>query len=229
MNIVRPILVGVVVMNLVNALGNWIFVYGHLGMPAMGPVGSAYATVLARVALAIFLWVVIVRGERRRPSGFHDVPITLDTARMWRLVRLGTPAALQLALEFGVFAVAAALAGRISPVALAANQMVLNVASFFFMVPFGLSSAAAVRVGQAVGRDDPAAVRRAGWSALGLATVCAVVFAALFLSIPEVFIRIFTADPTVLAVGRTVMLVCAAVPTVRWVSDRCDRCASWPR
>ena len=73
MNIVRPILVGVVVMNLVNAFGNWVFVYGHLGMPAMGAVGSAYATVAARVALAMFLWVVIVRGERRRPSGLHDV------------------------------------------------------------------------------------------------------------------------------------------------------------
>lgn len=209
MNIVRPILVGVVVMNLVNAVGNWVFVYGHLGMPAMGAVGSAYATVGARVALAVFLWLVIVRAERRRPSGLHDAPVVLDTARIWRLVRLGTPAALQLALEVGVFAAAAALAGRISPVALAANQVVLTVASFFFMVPFGLSSAAAVRVGQAVGRDDSDALRRVGWAALGLATACAVVFAALFLLIPEVFLRLFTTDPTVLAVGRTVMLVCA--------------------
>jgi len=128
---------------------------------------------------------------------------------MWRLVRLGAPAALQLALEVGVFAAAAALAGRISAVALAANQVVLTVASFFFMVPFGLSSAAAVRVGHAVGRDDPEGLRRAGWSALGLATACAVVFAALFLAIPEVFLRLFTTDPTVLAVGSTVMLVCA--------------------
>ena len=209
MNIVRPILVGVVVMNLVNAFGNWVFVYGHLGMPVMGAVGSAYATVGARIALAIFLWIVIVRGERQRPSGLHDAPLTIDGARMWRLVRLGAPAALQLALEVGVFAAAAALAGRISAVALAANQVVLTVASFFFMVPFGLSSAAAVRVGHAVGRDDPEGLRRAGWCALGLATACAVVFAALFLAIPEVFLRLFTTDPTVLAVGSTVMLVCA--------------------
>ena len=209
MNIVRPILVGVVVMNLVNAFGNWVFVYGHLGVPAMGAVGSAYATVGARIALAIFLWIVILRRERQRPSGFHDAPVTFDVARMWRLIRLGTPAALQLALEVGVFAAAAALAGRISPVALAANQVVLTVASFFFMVPFGLSSAAAVRVGQAAGRDDPDGLRRAGWCALGLATACAIVFAALFLSIPQVFLGLFTADPTVLAVGGSVMLVCA--------------------
>jgi MATE family multidrug resistance protein len=209
MNVVRPILLGVVVMNLVNAFGNWALVYGHLGMPALGAVGSAYATVGARVALAVFFWIVIVRAERRRPSGLHDAPLTIDTARMWQLIKLGTPAALQLALEVGVFAAAAALAGRISPVALAANQVVLTVAGFFFMVPFGLSSAAAVRVGQAVGRDDSEGLRLAGWSALGLATACACLFAVIFVSIPQVLLRVFTTDPTVLAVGTTVMLVCA--------------------
>ncbi len=209
MNVVRPILVGVVVMNVVNAVGNWAFVYGRLGAPALGIVGSAYATLGARVALALFLWAVIVRRERHRPSGLHDVPVVVDVARMWRLVRLGTPAALQLTLEVGVFATAAGLAGRISPVALAANQIVLSVASFFFMIPFGLSSAAAVRVGQAAGRGDVEGLRRAGWVALGLAAVSAVVIAALFVSIPSVFLRIFTADPAVLATGFTVMLVCA--------------------
>jgi MATE family multidrug resistance protein len=206
---VRPILVGVVVMNLVNAAGNWVLVYGRLGMPALGPVGSAYATVSARVALAIFLWIVIARAERRRPSGLRDAPFMIDADRMWRLVRLGWPAALQLALEVGVFATAAALAGRISPVALAANQIVLTVASFFFMVPFGLSSAAAVRVGQAVGRHDQDGLRRAGWCALGLATGAAAAFAFLFVFAPEFLLRLFTSDPTVLALGGGVMLVCA--------------------
>ena len=209
MNIVQPILVGAVVMNLVNALGNWVFVYGHLGMPALGAVGSAYATVGARVALAVFLWIVIVRAERHRPSGLHDVPVMVDTARMWRLVKLGAPAALQLGLEVGVFAAVSALAGRISPVALAANQVVLTVASFFFMIPFGLSTAAAVRVGQAVGRRDPLALRLAGSSALGLATGCAIVIAVLFLAVPQPFLRLFTSDPAVLALGGSVMLVCA--------------------
>ena len=209
MNVVRPILVGVVLMNGVNALGNWVLVYGRFGAPAMGAVGSAYATVAARVALAVVLWFVIVREARRQPPGLRDAPFAIDPARVWRLVRLGTPAALQLALEVGVFATASALAGRISPVALAANQIALTVASFFFMVPFGLSSAAAVRVGQAVGRHDPDGLRRAGWSAIGLATVCAVIFAALFVLVPGVFLRLFTADPVVLAVGVSVMLVCA--------------------
>jgi MATE family multidrug resistance protein len=209
MNVVRPILVGVVLMNVVNAIGNWAFVYGRLGAPAMGVIGSAYATLGARVALALFLWGVVLWRERQHPTGLRDVPVFLDGRRMWQLLRLGTPAALQLTLEVGVFATAAGLAARISPIALAANQIVLTVASFFFMVPFGLSSAAAVRVGQAAGRGDGVGLRRAGWAALGLAAASAVVIAALFLSIPGVFLRIFTADPAVLAMGFSVMLVCA--------------------
>lgn len=209
MNVVRPIMIGVVLTNVVNAVGNWVFVYGHFGMPAMGAVGSAYATLAARIGLAVFLGYVVVLREREQPSGLRDVPLALDPARMWRLVRLGTPAAVQVTLEVGVFAVAAALAGRISSPALAANQIVLNIAGFFFMVPLGLSSAAAVRVGQAVGRRDPAAVRRAGWSALGLSAVAALLFATLFVTAPTPLLRLFTDDASVLRVGVAILLICA--------------------
>ncbi len=80
--------------------------------------------------------------------------------------RLGTPAALQITAEVGVFGAVAALAGRIDAVALAAHQVALNIASVTFMVPLGLASAGAVRVGHAVGRRDALGAERAGWSAI---------------------------------------------------------------
>jgi len=209
MNIVRPITAGVVLANVVNAVGNWVFVYGHLGMPAFGAIGSAYATLIARLVLASWLWWVVIRIERQRPSGLHDVSWQWDGPRIWRLVRLGVPAAIQVTLEVGVFAVAAALAGRISPIALAANQIALNIAGFFFMIPLGLSAAAAVRVGQAVGRRDVSGVRRAGWTALALTVGSAAVVAALFVLVPLPFLRPFTDDPAVLRVGTTILLLCA--------------------
>ena len=209
MNVVRPIMLAVAIANVLNAVGNWIFVYGHLGAPALGVVGSAYATLAARIGLAITLWMVVVHRERRRPSGLHDVPFQLDVARMWQLVRLGIAAALQIALEVGVFAVAGGLAARISPTALAANQIVLNIAGFFFMVPYGLSSAAAVRVGQAVGRRDAHGVRVAGWSALALALGFAFCVAAWFVIGPMPLLRIFTRDAGVIATGITLLAICA--------------------
>jgi MATE family multidrug resistance protein len=209
MNSVRPIVLAVVAANVANAAGNWAFVYGHLGASALGAIGAAYATLAARLALMIVLAGVVYGRERSRPSGLHDVPFTPDAARMWRLARLGAPAAIQITLEVGVFATAAALAGRISPVALAANQIVLNIAGFFFMVPYGLGAAAAVRVGQAVGRGDLPGARRAGWSALTLALVAAVGIAAIFILLPGPLLRAFSRDASVLDVGVTLLLLCA--------------------
>jgi multidrug resistance protein, MATE family len=139
MSIVRPIMVAAIVANVINALANWVLIYGKLGFPAYGALGSAYATGIARCCLVVMLWAVVFRREARGPGGLRDVPFSLDVARMRRLLVLGLPAACQVALEVGVFAAVAALAGRISPIALASNQIVLNIASFFFMVPNGLS------------------------------------------------------------------------------------------
>jgi MATE family multidrug resistance protein len=209
MNTVRPILVAVIAANVINGVANVVLVYGYLGAPAMGVVGSAYATILARVGLVGMFWWVVAQRERRWPSGLYTVPFRWTAGPMWQLVRLGLPAALQVALEVGVFAAASALAGRISASALAAHQIVLNIAGFFFMIPLGLSSAAAVRVGQAVGRRDPGGARRAGWSALGLALAVAGVVATMFVTTPGLFIRIFTGDPAVLQTGAVLLLVCA--------------------
>lgn len=209
MNVVRPVMVALVSANLINAAANWALVYGHFGLPAFGVVGSAYATLAARLYLAGVLWGVILHRERRHPSGFHDVPWIIEAARMGRLVRLGAPAAAQVMLEMGVFAVAGALAARITPDALAANQIVLNIAGFVFMVPFGLGSAAAVRVGHAVGGRDGASARRAGWVAIALAVSFAVVMSMTFAVVPGPFLRIFTTDATVLRTGALVLLIYA--------------------
>jgi MATE family multidrug resistance protein len=209
MNSVRPTMVVLLSANLINAAGNWVFIYGHLGMPALGVRGSAYATLVARLYLAVALFGVIVRRERANPSGLHDAPFAIDRGRMWALVRLGLPAAGQITLEVGVFAAVSALAARITPTALAANQIALNIAAFVFMVPMGLSSAAAVRVGQAVGRRDPAGVRLAGWVAVGLAVVFTVAMSIVFVAMPEPLLRIFTTDRSVLAAATTLLFIYA--------------------
>jgi MATE family multidrug resistance protein len=153
---------------------------------------------------------VVVRTERARPSGLHDVPFGPDWARVWRLAHHGLPAAFQIMLEVGVFAAASVLAARISPAAAGAHQVVLQIAGFFFMVPLGLSSAAAVRVGNAVGRRDPDAARRAGWTAVVLALVVAALVATVLLVFPGLLLRIFTDDAGVLVMGVTLLAICAA-------------------
>jgi len=206
MNSVLPVTIAFVTANIVNAAGNYALIFGYFGFPRLGVIGSAYATFAARILLAVFLLIAILYRERRSPSGFHDVRWTLDLPRMWRIARLGFPAAGQITLEVGVFAAASMLAARISPMALAAHQIVLHVASVLFMIPYGLSSAAAVRVGQAVGRGDAPGRRVAGWAAITIGLIFAGVTSVLLVATPESFLRLFTTDASVLAVGAVLLL-----------------------
>ncbi len=207
--VARPVMVMLVVANVVNALGNWILINGHLGAPALGVRGSAYATLLARVFMAAYLLLVIVRREAHTTPRLRETPMGLDLARQRRLFGLGLPAAGQAVLEVGVFAAATALAGRLSAEALAAHQIALNLASFTFMVPFGLASAAAVRVGHAVGRRDVDGVVSAGWTAIAIGVGFMTTAALVFLLAPRALIRSFTQDAGVVQTGVALLFVAA--------------------
>ena len=161
-----PIMFSLVTANLVNVAGNWILVYGHFGAPAMGAERSGWATCFSRVYMvAVLAGYSLYLG---RHIGLFRASLALDFRRIRRLVALGLPAAAQLSLEIGVFAVATAIIGTLDPLSLAAHQIAINTASFTYMVPLGIGSAAAVRVGQALGRGDPQAAGRAGWAAIAL-------------------------------------------------------------
>lgn len=209
MNVVRPVMIALVAANIVNAIANWILIFGHLGAPAMGVPGSAVATLAARIFMAACLFAVIVRREAHTTPRLIDTPMHLDIARVRQLFALGLPAAGQAVLEVGVFAAATALAGRVSANALAAHQIALNMASVTFMVPLGVASAAAVRVGQAVGRHDPRGASTSGWTAIALGVGFMAAAATVFLAIPRILIRAFTDDAAVVEVGVALLFVAA--------------------
>src|SRR6185312_12547177 len=143
-----------------------------------------YSTLLARAFMAMWLLGAVVRHQARQSPRVRDTPFALNVKRVNRLFALGLPAAGQAVLEVGVFAAATALAGRVSAEALAAHQIALNMAALTFMVPFGLASAAAVRVGHAVGRGDAPGVTAAGWTAIAIAVGFMGAAAIVFLAMP---------------------------------------------
>ena len=208
--LVRPIMVVLVLANVVNAAANFVLVFGRFGAPALGVDGAAWATLGSRIFMAVALFAVIVRHEHEHRVGLFDVSWRPDWGSVWRLVRLGTPAATQISAEVGVFGAVAALAARIDPIALAAHQVALNIAGVTFMVPLGLSSAGAVRVGHAVGRRDAAAAGRAGWAVVAAGLGFMAVAATLFLTIPRHLVGLFTPDAEVVATGVALLRVAAA-------------------
>ncbi len=210
MNLVRPAMVSLLVANVVNLLGNWLLVYGHWGLPALGVVGSGWATLLARGVMAAILVVAAWRRDRQEAPPRAKGTRRFDGALLAKLLGLGGSAAAQLGIEVGAFATATVMAGRLGSSALAAHEVALNVCSLTFMVPLGISSAGAVRVGQALGRGDPEAAGRAGWTALAMGAVFMAGAALTFLLIPRLIFGGFTDDAQVLAIGVPLLLVAAA-------------------
>jgi MATE family multidrug resistance protein len=209
MGAVRPVMIALVVANLTNVVVNWMLIFGKLGAPALGVAGAAWATVISRFVMAGYLLAVILYRERGVRPRLFDTPLRIEMAWMRRLIGLGVPAALQITLEVGVFAAASALAGRMAPASLAAHQIALNLAGFTFMVPLGIASAGAVRVGHAIGGRDGAGAARAGWTALVFGALFMTAAAAAFLTIPRSLIGLFTSDRGVLEIGVSLLAVAA--------------------
>lgn len=207
--VVRPITFALVSANLVNWGGNWALIYGKLGLPAMGVRGSALSTGLARLYMAGFLVCVAWRHERKRGHALFVHWSGPVWSRLRQLLRLGGPAASQMLLEVGAFGAATVIAGRLSAEALAGHQIALNCASVTYMVPLGLSAAAAVMVGHAVGAEDMARARRAGWLAIGLAAVFMASMAVALLVFPLPILHVYTHDEGVLKIGVPLLALAA--------------------
>jgi MATE family multidrug resistance protein len=208
-NQVKPVMFTLITANVVNLAGNWVLVFGRLGAPALGAEGSGWATCISRVYMVLVLAAYAWRYEVRAHKGMGWTSLRPDLARIEAILTLGLPAALQLGLEVAVFAAATALIGRLDPAALAGHQIALILVSVTYMVTSGISSAAAVRVGQGIGAGDPASASRSGWAALLLSAVFMSCAALIFLLFPAYVVRAFTPDPEVIRTGASLLMVAA--------------------
>lgn len=209
-SLVRPVTAAVLTANVVHLAAAWVLVFGRLGAPALGAAGAAWATVASRCWMLAWLAAAALAYARRDDAALLGASARPDPAMLGRLLRLGAPAAAQLVLEIAVFAAATLLAARFEASALAAHQVALGAAATAFMVPLGISSAAAVRVAQALGRDDPRGAVRAGTTALLAGAGVMATSASLFLLAPRAVLRAFTDDPAVVEAGVPLLVAAAA-------------------
>lgn len=199
----RPIVVTIVLANVLNAVLNYVWIFGHLGFPAMGVQGSAWATSVSRwfmaVSLLVLGWAELERYLRR------PAPNVLDRRALGRMLRLGMPIGGQMVVEMGAFGTVALLMGWLGVVQVAAHQVAINLASLTFMVPLGVSSAAAVVIGHAVGRGDAESVRRSTLAALCVGAGFMSLTAVLLIGVPELLAGLYTRDAAVLALAVTLL------------------------
>jgi MATE family multidrug resistance protein len=153
----------------VNGLVAYGLIHGAFGLPRLDILGAGLATTIVNIAMcAASVWFAYTRHPFKKYRVLGRL-WRLDGALFGRLLLVGLPISGAFLLEFGLFAAAALLMGRIGTTALAAHAIALQTVAILYMVPFGISLAATVRVGQAVGRRDAAGTRHAGFAAVALA------------------------------------------------------------
>jgi MATE family multidrug resistance protein len=195
----RPVVTTILVANVVNIGLNWALIFGRFGFPALGVAGSAIATSASR-----WLMVAVLAG-----LGWKDLrhylhpwlPESLAPAALARMARLGLPIGLQFELEFSAFGGVALLAGGLGTIPMASHQIAINLASLTYMVPLGISAAAAVLVGRAVGRGNATEARRQAVTALLSGAGFMVGTALLFLAVPGALARFYSSDAGVVALA----------------------------
>ncbi|HSL17535.1 MAG TPA: MATE family efflux transporter [Methylomirabilota bacterium] len=185
----RPIVATVIAVNVFNLVADWVLVFGAGPIPQLGPLGSAWATTIARTLLFVILLVVdrwdlwpLLRFDR---EAFRLQPLL-------RTLRLGVPIGFQLQLEIVAFTVIALLMGGMGTTVMAAHQVAINLASLTFMVPLGVAQATAVRVGNAIGSGNSDGARRAASSGLLLGAGFMALTAVLFIGLPGGLARAYT-------------------------------------
>lgn len=186
---------------------NFIFIFGLLGSPALGLTGAGVATLLARLAslAALLLW--IHRTPDFRPHlGRTDGELS-PLHEVTDLLRVGLPAGGQYLAEVGSFAFASLMMGWIGVQALAAHQIAITCAATAFMIPLGIGMAVTVRVGQSIGAGEFERVRPIAFGGLAVAVAVMLATAVVFLVFPRQLAGLFIADPAVIALTASLLVI----------------------
>jgi MATE family multidrug resistance protein len=192
-----------------NAFLNWVLIWGHLGAPALGLEGAGWATLIARAAAVVILWLWLHHYQDLKDSWPSRWRGALEGKRLREMLGLGVPACGQLLFEAGAFSAAALMMGWLGTVPLAAHQVAINCASATFMVPLGLALATSVRIGKTVGEGRHAALRPIGYGAIGAGVVFMGVAAVNFAIFGVWLARAFTPEGEVVFLAARLLVVAA--------------------
>ena len=195
----RPVVLAVLLANVVNAFANWVLVYGHLGAPALAVGGSGYATALATGVMAALLWAFSAPTLRAYVRPWRAEAMQWGPLR--RTLVIGVPIGTQFFFESFAFGLTALFMGWMSTASLAGHEIALNMAALTFMVPLGISGAAAAVVGRAIGRGDMVAARRDATAAIACGVGFMCLTAVVFLVAPEWLATRYTADRSTVAIA----------------------------
>ncbi len=204
----KPMMLIQLVGLVLNALLNYVFMFGKLGVPAMGAVGAGWATAIV-MWLNLLLLLLYVANHHRFRTIWHSSKVKRDWSRTLEAVKLGLPIAIGLSAEVSLFAAISLLMGKIGILEVAAHQVAINFASMAFMIPLGIGAATTIRVGHAMGEGLHRQVKFRGLTGISLAIACTLLTASVMLLLPEAIVAIYTDDVEVRNIAVSLLFMAA--------------------
>lgn len=209
LSVMKPAMIIALLANIINFLGNWILIFGKLGLPALGIAGSAWATFSSRVFMAVALMIYVMKNKKFRQ---YDVTFHfrgLNFAIIKKILRLGLPSGFQYFFEVGAFSFAVIMIGWIGANELAAHQIAINLASISFMAVLGISQAASIRVGNAVGEQNISNVRKAGFTGILIGIFIMLISGMIFITFNDLLPELYISDEKVIEIASRLIIIAA--------------------
>lgn len=209
---VAPLLI-IISANVMNVLFNWTLIFGNLGFPALGIEGAGIATGLTRVYMMLAMIAVVFGWKLHLPAWQPWSRQAFSPGGLWEVLRHGLPVAAMHCLEIWTFTLSSIFAGWLEPrdLNVAAHTIVLKIASFSFMFPFGVSMACATRVGNLLGAGRRDEAQHAAWAGLTIGAGAMLAFAGTFLALRHQLPKIFVTDAEeVVALAALILPIAAA-------------------
>jgi MATE family multidrug resistance protein len=208
-SLMKPAMVITLSANVINAFANWVLIFGELGFPAMGLKGAAWATFASRFFMMIAIMIYVINHKRFKhfDLAFHFREIKIPIIK--KIVGLGLPSGFQSFFEVGAFSFAVIMIGWIGANELAAHQIAINLASISFMGVLGISQAASIRVGNAMGEKNIDNVRRAGFTGIVLGASLMGCAGVLFIILNKFLPTLYISDPNVISIASQLIIIAA--------------------
>ena len=209
LSIMRPAMIVVIAANLINALVNWLLIFGKLGFPELQLDGAGWATFSSRVFmwLALMIFVMNVKYFKQYDVSFHFKNINFPVIK--RILSIGLPSGFQYFFEVGAFSFAVIMVGWLGSKELAAHQIAINLASISFMAALGISAAGSIRVGNEVGRKDISETRKAGFTAIFLGASMMFCAGIIFIIFRNLLPTFYINEKDVIEIASTLIVIAA--------------------
>ncbi len=209
LSVMKPAMIISILANIINAFANWVLIFGKLGFPEFGIAGAAWATFSSRVFMVVVIMIYVMRNEKFKQYDvtFHFRGFNFPVIK--KLLSLGLPSGFQYFFEVGAFSFAVIMIGWIGANELAAHQIAINLASISFMAVLGISQAASIRVGHAMGEQNIANVRKAGFTGIIIGAAIMSLAGLTFILLNNLLPTLYIEDEAVISIASRLIIIAA--------------------